>query len=66
MLLTVVGRTKEGHAMKEDVVLVTGVILSAAICGWYMFQAVSGVAHPIPTDDTCPTVTQCLAIVMAP
>ena len=50
--------------MKEDVVMVTGVLVAAAVCAWYVAHAVAGVVHPIPTDDTCTTVTQCLALAM--
>ena len=48
--------------MKEDLVVVTGVLIAAAACTWYVAQAVAGVVHPIPTDDTCTTVTQCLRL----
>ena len=47
--------------MKEELVVITGVLVSAAVCAWYVVQAVAGVVHPIPTDDMCTTVTQCLA-----
>jgi hypothetical protein len=50
--------------MKEDVVVVTGVLVAAALCAWYVASAVAGVVHPIPTDDTCTTVTQCLTLVL--
>lgn len=50
--------------MKDDLLLVSGVVVAAAVCVWYVFQAVAGVAHPIPTDDTCTTTMQCLAIAM--
>ena len=50
--------------MKEDVVMAGGVLVAAVICAWYVVNAVAGVVHPIPTDDTCSTATQCLAIVL--
>lgn len=50
---------------KEDVVVLTAVVLATAVRIWYVAQAVAGVVvHPIPTDDTCTTVTQCLTIVL--
>jgi hypothetical protein len=55
---------KGGKAMKEEVVVVGGVVVAAAVCAWYVANAVAGVVHPIPTDDTCTTATQCLAIAM--
>jgi hypothetical protein len=50
--------------MKEDVVMVGGVLVAAVICAWYVANAVAGVVHPIPTDDTCSTITQCLTMVV--
>jgi hypothetical protein len=55
---------EEAKDMKEDVVMVGGVLIAAVICAWYVANAVAGVVHPIPTDDTCSTITQCLATVM--
>ena len=50
--------------MKEDLVVVTGVLVAAVVCAWYVAHAVAGVVHPIPTDDTCTTVTQCLTLAL--
>jgi hypothetical protein len=51
--------------MKEDVVVVSGVVIAAVVCAWYVAHAVAGVVvHPIPTDDTCTTVTQCLTLAL--
>ena len=50
--------------MKEDVLLITGVAVAAAVCVWYVAQAVAGIVHPIPTDDTCSSATQCLALAL--
>jgi hypothetical protein len=55
---------EEAKDRKEDVVMVGGVLVAAVICAWYVVNAVAGVVHPIPTDDTCSTATQCLAIVL--
>jgi hypothetical protein len=55
---------KEDTAMKDDLVVVAGVLLASAVCAWYVVQAIAGVVHPIPTDDTCTTATQCLALAM--
>lgn len=50
--------------MKEDLLTVTGVLVAAAVCAWFVAHAVAGVVHPIPTDDTCTTATQCLALAL--
>lgn len=55
---------QEDKAMKEELVVVTGVLIAAAVCTWYVAHAVAGVVHPIPTDDTCTTVTQCLSLAL--
>jgi hypothetical protein len=50
--------------MKEDVVMVGGVLVAAVICAWYVANAVAGVVvHPIPSDDTCSAITQCLTMI---
>ena len=49
--------------MKEDLVMVGGVLVAAVICAWYIASAVAGVVHPIPTDDTCSTVRLCLSMI---
>jgi uncharacterized membrane protein len=49
---------------KEDVVVLTGVVIATAVSIWYVAQAVAGIVHPIPTDDTCTTVTQCLTLIL--
>jgi|RhiMetdeSRZDD1v2_1073273.scaffolds.fasta_scaffold27729_10 uncharacterized membrane protein len=51
--------------MKEDLLVVAGVLVASAVCAWYVMTAVAGIVHPIPTDDTCTVATQCLASVMA-
>ena len=50
--------------MNEDVVVVTGVLVAAAVCAWYVAHALAGIVHPIPTDDSCTTAAQCLAMAM--
>jgi hypothetical protein len=56
---------EEDKVMKEDVVVVSGVVVAAVVCAWYVAHAVAGVVvHPIPTDDTCTTVTQCLTLAL--
>jgi len=32
------------------------------VCAWYVVHAIVGIVHPIPSDDTCMTATQCLAL----
>jgi hypothetical protein len=49
---------------KEDVVVLTAVVIATAASIWYVAQAVAGIVHPIPTDDTCTTVTQCLTLIL--
>jgi hypothetical protein len=60
----VLSSQEEDTAMKDDLVVIAGVLLASALCAWYVFQAIAGVVHPIPTDDTCTTATQCLALAM--
>jgi hypothetical protein len=55
---------KEDKAMKDDLLLVVGVVVAAAVCVWYVAHAVAGVVHPIPTDDACGSATQCLALAL--
>jgi hypothetical protein len=55
---------EEDTAMKDDLVVIAGVLLASAVCAWYVLQAFAGVVHPIPTDDTCTTASQCLALAM--
>jgi hypothetical protein len=50
--------------MKDDLLVVAAVLLASAICAWYVVQAIAGVVHPIPTDDTCAVATQCFALVV--
>lgn len=50
--------------MQEDLMIVTGVLVAAAVCAWYVAHAVAGVVHPIPTDDACTTAMQCLTLAL--
>ena len=51
--------------MKEDLLVLGGVLVASAVCAWYVMNAITGVVvHPIPTDDTCTVVQQCLAAAM--
>jgi uncharacterized membrane protein len=50
--------------MKDDLLLVAGVLVAVAACVWYVANALAGVVHPIPTDETCSTTAQCLAMVV--
>jgi hypothetical protein len=56
---------EEDEAMKEDIVVVSGILVAAAMCAWYVAQAVAGIVHPIPTEDACSTAAQCLAVVLS-
>ena len=51
--------------MKEDIVVVSGVLAAAAVCAWYVVHAVAGIVHPIPTEDTCSIAAQCLAVLLS-
>ena len=51
--------------MKDDLLLVSGVAVAAALSVWYVAHAVASVIlHPIPIDDTCGSATQCLAMAL--
>ena len=51
--------------MKEDIVVVSGVLVAAAACAWYVARAVAGIVHPIPIEDACSTAAQCLAVILS-
>jgi uncharacterized membrane protein len=48
--------------MKDDLLLIAGVVVAAALSVWYIAHAIAGVVYAIPADDTCATATQCLAL----
>jgi uncharacterized membrane protein len=55
---------KEDKAMKDDLLLITGVLVGAALSVWYIVHAIAGVVYTIPADDACTTATQCFALAM--
>ncbi|HZF07139.1 MAG TPA: hypothetical protein VE932_22580 [Patescibacteria group bacterium] len=48
--------------MAEDLLVVAGVLVSSAVCGWYVVHAISIVVLSIPVGDMCTTAAQCLAL----
>lgn len=50
--------------MKEDTLVVVGVLLASAICGWYVVQSIRDIALLVPADDFCATASQCLQLAL--
>ena len=50
--------------MTDDLLLIAGLVLSAALCGWFVVHAISGVVLLVPADDLCGTAAQCVALVV--
>jgi hypothetical protein len=50
--------------MMEDLLIVAGVLLASAVCGWYVVHSISGIVLLIPADDVCGTAAKCLSLAM--
>jgi hypothetical protein len=50
--------------MAEDLIIVSGVLLASAVCGWYVVHSISAIVLFIPADDVCGTVAKCLPLAM--
>ncbi len=50
--------------MTEDAVVVVGVLLASAICGWYVAHLISDIAKLVPADDLCTTASQCMQLAL--
>ena len=48
--------------MAEDLLVVAGVLVSSAVCGWYVIHAISGIVLSIPVDEMCTAAAQCLSL----
>ena len=51
--------------MTEDLLVVVGVLVAAALCGWYVVQSISTLVYYIPVDQVCETVGRCLPVALA-
>jgi hypothetical protein len=50
--------------MKKDTIVVVGVLLASAICGWYVVQSIRDITLLMPADDLCTTAAQCLQLAL--
>jgi hypothetical protein len=50
--------------MTEDLLVVVGVLLASAVCGWYVVDSIRGIALLIPADDVCGTAMRCLPVAL--
>jgi hypothetical protein len=50
--------------MTEDVLIVAGVLLASAVCGWYVVHSITGIVLLVPADDVCGTVARCLPLAL--
>jgi hypothetical protein len=57
-------RAMEDRAMTEDLLMVIGVMLASAVCGWYVVRSIADIARVVPVDDLCTTAGQCLQLAL--
>jgi hypothetical protein len=50
--------------MTEDLLVVVGVLIAAAVCGWYVVQSISGIVNTIPADQVCEAAGRCVPIAL--
>ena len=50
--------------MAEDLLVIVGVLVASAVCGWYVLQSISGMAVMIPADEVCETVAGCVPLAL--
>jgi len=50
--------------MTEDLLVVAGVLVASAVCGWYVVHSIRDIALLVPTDDVCTTTAQCLNLAL--
>jgi hypothetical protein len=55
---------EEDWTMTDDALVVVGVLLASAICGWYVVQSIRDIALLVPADDLCTTASQCLQLAL--
>ena len=46
--------------MTEDLLVVFGVLIAAAVCGWYVVQSISRIVYTIPADQVCEAAGRCV------
>ena len=46
--------------MTEDLLVVVGVLLASAVCGWYIVHSIRDIAQFVPADEICSTAAQSL------
>jgi uncharacterized membrane protein len=50
--------------MTEDLLVLVGVLLASAVCGWYVVHSISGIVLLVPADGLCGTATTCLPVAL--
>jgi hypothetical protein len=50
--------------MTEDLLVVAGVLLASAVCGWYVVHSIRDIAQLVPGDELCTTAAQCLNLAL--
>lgn len=50
--------------MTEDALVVVGVLLASAICGWYIVHSISDIVRLVPADELCTTASQCAQLAL--
>ena len=50
--------------MTEDLLVVVGVLLASAVCGWYVVHSIRDIALLVPADDLCTTAAQCMHLAL--
>jgi hypothetical protein len=50
--------------MTEDLLVVAGVLVASAVCGWYVLHSIRDIALLVPADDLCTTVAQCMQLAL--
>ena len=51
--------------MTEDLLVVVGVLLASAVCGWYVVHAIGDIAQLVPADEICTTAAQCINLALS-
>ena len=46
-------RPWSGRTMTEDLLMIVGVLLASAVCGWYVVHSISGIVLLVPADGVC-------------
>ena len=50
--------------MTEDLLVIVGVLVASAVCGWYVVHSISGIVLLVPADNVCGTASACLPVAL--